>query len=74
MYFYYNTGPDGMVHYVIQPGDTLEQNGNPRSFYKTINDRTNEMELRVYRPLDFETTPEYTLTIKAAVSIMKLYL
>ena len=53
---------------MIQPGDTPEQNGIPRSFWWTMNDTTNEMLLRVYRSLDYETTPRYTLTIKAAVS------
>ena len=44
-----------------------EQNGEPKSFYSRIEEGTNEMLLLVYRPLDFEVTPEYTLTIKAAV-------
>ena len=35
-----------------------------------MNDTTNEMLLRVYRSLDFETTPRYTLTIKAAVGVI----
>ena len=35
-----------------------------------MNDTTNEMLLRVYRSLDFETTPSYTLTIKAAVGVI----
>ncbi len=60
------------MNYVIQPGDTPEQNGIPRSFWWTMNDTTNEMLLRVYRSLDFETTPRYTLTIKAAVSTSKI--
>lgn len=60
------------MNYVIQPGDTPEQNGIPRSFWWTMNDTTNEMLLRVYRSLDFETTPRYTLTIKAAVSVTRL--
>ena len=38
-----------------------------------MNDTTNEMLLRVYRSLDFETTPRYTLTIKAAVGIEEMY-
>ena len=64
--------PDATVNYVIQPGETPEQNGNPRSFWWTMNDTTNEMLLRVYRALDFETTPRYTLTIKAAVSRLRI--
>ena len=51
-----------------QVGETPEQNGPPKSFHSRIDERTNEMLLMVYRPLDYEITPEYTLTIKAAVS------
>jgi len=60
--------PDSVVHYVIQPGETPEQNGQPRSFYIRIDDITNEMILLTYRTLDFEALPQYVLTIKAAVS------
>jgi len=40
----------GLVNYVIQPGETPEQNGQPRSFYSRINERNNEMILLTYRP------------------------
>lgn len=60
--------PDSLVNYIIQPGETPEQNGQPRSFYYRIDEQTNEMILLTYRPLDYETLPQYTLTIKAAVS------
>lgn len=59
--------PDSLVNYVIQPGETLEQNGQPRSFYCKIDESRNEMIVLTYRPLDYETVPQYTLTIKAAV-------
>lgn len=62
--------PDATVNYVIQPGETPEQNGNPRSFWRTTNETTNEMILRVYRALDYETIPRYTLTIKGSVSLI----
>jgi len=52
---------------VIQPGETPEQNGQPRSFYSRIDERNNEMVLLTYRPLDYESLPSYTLTVKAAV-------
>ena len=58
----------GLVNYVIQPGETPEQNGQPRSFYSRIDERNNEMVLLTYRPLDYESLPRYTLTVKAAVS------
>ena len=58
------------MNYVIQPGETPEQNGQPRSFYSRINDDNNEMVLLTYRPLDYESLPSYTLTVKAAVSIV----
>ena len=60
--------PNSRVHYIIQPGEIPEQNGQPRSFYYRIDERTNEMILLTYRPLDYEALPQYTLTIKAAVS------
>lgn len=60
--------PDSLVNYIIQPGETPEQNGQPRSFYYRIDDTSNEMILLTYRPLDYEALPQYTLTIKAAVS------
>ena len=37
---------------VIQPGETPEQNGQPRSFYSRIDERNNEMVLLTYRPDD----------------------
>ena len=43
---------DGLVNYVIQPGETPDQNGQPRSFYSRINERNNEMVLLTYRPYD----------------------
>ena|SRR6218665_726409 len=61
--------PDSLVNYVIQPGETPEQNGQPRSFYCKIEEALNEMIILTYRPLDYETVPQYTLTIKAAVCI-----
>jgi len=60
--------PNSLVNYIIQPGETPEQNGQPRSFYYRTDDRTNEMILLTYRPLDYEALPQYTLIIKAAVS------
>lgn len=51
----------------MQEGETEEQNGARKSFYSRIDERSNEMLLLVYRPLDFEVTSQYTLTIKAAV-------
>ena len=59
--------PDATVNYLIKNGETPEQNAPPQSFYPTINASTNEMLLRVYRALDYETVRRYTLTIKAAV-------
>jgi len=64
--------PDSLVHYIIQPGEIPEQNGQPRSFYYRIDDRTNEMILLTYKPLDYEALPRYTLTIKAAVRQLAL--
>ena len=64
----------GLVNYVIQPGETPDQNGQPRSFYSRINERSNEMVLLTYRPLDYESLPSYTLTVKAAVSSKYLFL
>ena len=61
---------DPLMHYRIMPGETVQQNGEPRSFHLRISN-DNEMLLMTYRALDFETTPKYTLTIKAAVSISK---
>ena len=63
-----STIPDSLVNYIIQPGETPEQNGQPRSFYCRIDEERNEMILLTYRPLDYETVPQYILTIKAAVS------
>ena len=64
-----STNPDSpLVNYVIQPGDSAEQNGPPRSFYQRVDERSNEMLVVTYKPLDYETLPHYTLTIKAAVS------
>jgi len=37
---------------MIQPGETPDQNGQPRSFYSRINERNNEMVLLTYRPYD----------------------
>lgn len=62
--------PNSLVHYIIEPRDTPEQNGQPRSFYSRVDERTNEMILLTYRPLDYEALPNYTLTIKAAVSCL----
>lgn len=59
--------PDSLVNYIIQPGETPEQNGQPRSFYYRIDEQTNEMILLTYKPLDYENLPQYMLTIKAAV-------
>ena len=56
------------VNYIIQQGDTPEQNGPPAHFHSRIDEATNEMLLMVYNPLDFEVIPRFTLTIKAAVS------
>jgi len=48
------------VHYVIQPGETPEQNGQPRSFYSRIDERNNEMILLTYRPEDdISMTPSW---------------
>ena len=55
-------------HDCKQAGETPEQNGPPKSFHSRIDEASNEMLLMVYRPLDYEITPTYTLTIKAAVS------
>jgi len=60
--------PDSLINYIIQPGETPEQNGQPRSFYYRIDEMTNEMILLTYKQLDYEAVPQYTLTIKAAVS------
>ena len=57
------------VNYIIQQGDTPEQNGPPAHFHSRIDEATNEMLLMVYNPLDFEVIPKFTLTIKAAVSM-----
>ena len=63
-----STVPDALVNYFISPGDTPEQNGEPKSFYHQLDKETNEMVLLTYRPLDYEALSRYTLTIKAAVS------
>ena len=62
------------VSRLTQAGETPEQNGAPKSFHSRIDERTNEMLLMVYRPLDYEITPEYTLTIKAAVRPIRLHI
>jgi len=64
-----STVPDASLNYFIARGDTPEQNGEPISFYSRLDERTKEMMLLTYRPLDYETLSRYTLTIKAAVSI-----
>ena len=61
--------PDAYVNYVIQPGETPEQNSQRHFFYR-IDEDTNEMVLLTYKPLDYETLSTYTLTIKAAVSTL----
>jgi len=63
-----STVPDASLNYFIARGDTPQQNGEPISFYSRLDERTNEMVLLTYRPLDYETLSRYTLTIKAAVS------
>ena len=62
-----STVPDSSLNYFISRGDTPEQNGDPKSFYSRLDEVTNEMTLLTYRPLDYESLPRYTLTIKAAV-------
>jgi len=62
-----STVPDASLNYFIARGDTPEQNGEPISFYERQDERTGEMVLLTYRPLDYETIARYTLTIKAAV-------
>jgi len=64
-----STVPDGSLNYFIARGDTPEQNGAPISFYSRLDERSGEMVLLTYRPLDYETLSSYTLTIKAAVSV-----
>lgn len=64
-----STVPDASLNYFIARGDTPQQNGEPISFYSRLDERTDEMVLLTYRPLDYETLSRYTLTIKAAVSI-----
>ena len=64
--------PGATMRYLIQPSQSPEQNGYPRSFYHTINSATNEMMLRVFSPLDYESIPRYTLTIRALVSFICL--
>jgi hypothetical protein len=66
-----STVPDASLNYFIARGETPEQNGEPISFYSRLDESTNEMVLLTYRPLDYEAVPNYTLTIKAAVRIMK---
>jgi len=65
-----STVPDARLNYFIARGDTPEQNGSPISFYSRLDELTNEMVLLTYRPLDYETLSRYTLTIKAAVSLI----
>ena len=64
-----STVPDASLNYFIARGDTPEQNGQPISFYSRLDERTNEMVLLTYRPLDYETLSRYTLTVKAAVGL-----
>ena len=59
----------GLVNYVIQPGETPQQNGQPRSFYSRIDERNNEMVLLTYRPhgdlvLTYMLTFDPTLTYR----------
>jgi len=63
--------PDSLVNYIIQQGDTVEQNGQ-RDFYLRNDDKSNEAILLTYRTLDYEALPQYILTIKAAVSVIVL--
>jgi len=63
-----STVPDASLNYFIARGETPQQNGEPISFYERLDERTNEMVLLTYRPLDYETLSHYTLTVKAAVS------
>jgi len=67
-----STVPDASLNYFIARGDTPEQNGEPISFYERLDERTGEMVLLTYRPLDYETLSRYTITIKAAVSLQCL--
>ena len=61
--------PDTTVHYVIRSGNTPEQNAETsQSFFSRIDETNNTMLIMVYRPLDYENIPVYTLTVKAAVS------
>ena len=62
--------PNSFVNYFIQQGETAEQNGPPRTFYYQTDEKTNQMIIMTYLPLDFETISQYTLTIKAAVSYL----
>lgn len=55
------------VGYVLVPGESVEENGPPRSFYIKVDERSGEMLLMTYRPLDYETVPRYVLTVKATV-------
>ena len=64
-----STVPDQSLNYFIARGDTPQQNGEPISFYERLDERTGDMVLLTYRPLDYETLSRYTLTIKAAVSL-----
>ncbi|OAF67235.1 hypothetical protein A3Q56_05038, partial [Intoshia linei] len=63
--------PHEQISYVIVPGKSIETNGEPRSFHYTIDDKTNEMVIMVYRPLDYESMHSYNLTIKATVKGME---
>ena len=60
---------DPEVTYFIKPGNTPEQNGEPRSFYSTTIQSNMSMALKVYRGLDFEQTSDYKLTIRVSVCI-----
>ena len=64
---------DSLVHYTIKQGLTPEQN-NPISFHYAIDSMNNEMLVKTYKSLDFESIPEYTLTIRATVSFNFLLL
>ena len=58
------------VGYVLVPGESVEENGPPRSFYIKVDERSGEMLLMTYRPLDYETVPRYVLTVKATVGFV----
>ena len=68
----YSSIPDSAVNYIIQPGETPEQNGQPRSFHYRIDEANNEMLLLTYRPLDYESLRKFYITIKAAVGLVHI--